>query len=69
MAQLPDAPWIREAEMHGVPEPPPPVRCPVCRRECEWIFLDAKTDDPVGCDECIRKYPADDWQAREEDEG
>lgn len=67
MSQLPDAPWIREAEMYGVPEPPP-VHCPVCRKECEWIYVDAESDSAVGCDECIKKYPADDWYEKHKED-
>ena len=42
MQDLPDAPWIREAEMFGPPpydDGPDPV-CPICGEECETIYTD-----------------------------
>ena len=62
MQDLPDAPWIREAEMYGYPpydEGPEPV-CPICGKECETIYLD-KDGEEVGCDVCIRTKDAWEW--------
>ena len=66
MSGLPDAPWIREAEMYGMPpydEGPDPV-CPICGHECpETIFL--QDGDVVGCENCIDAQDANDWAADE----
>ena len=71
MEQLPDAPWIREAENLGMPPYDDfDVYCPVCGRECEELYLD-EDDEVVGCDRCITSVDAYDWEAarraREED--
>ena len=50
MEQVPDAPWIREAENDGMPPFDPPV-CPICGEECETIYADM-TGDVFGCDRC-----------------
>ena len=58
MQEIPDAPWIREAERYGVPDRDP-VHCPICNAECDWIFL--QQGDPVGCENCITQREADEW--------
>ena len=61
MQQIPDAPWIREAEMYGYPpDEPEPVKCPICGEECETIYADMN-GDVFGCDRCIMKQDAWDW--------
>ena len=67
MQQIPDAPWIRDAEMNGLPADDP-VECPVCGRECEEFFLD-EGDDIIGCDKCIRSVDAFDWWVQWHDDG
>ena len=59
MEHVPDAPYIREAEMYGYPADDP-VKCPICGRECEEIYLD-EDDSVVGCDECIRRKDSWEW--------
>ena len=39
MEQIPDAPWIRDAELNGYPSDPP-VECPCCGEECNTIYAD-----------------------------
>ena len=61
MEQVPDAPWIREAEMYGYP----PyeildVCCPVCGKECDTIYKD-RFGDEVGCENCIETMDAGEW--------
>ena len=61
MEQIPDAPWIREAERDGMPpydEPPDPI-CPVCGEECETIYTN--DGNPVGCNECLTLWEASEW--------
>lgn len=56
-----DAPWIREAEMNGMPpydDDPDPI-CPVCGKECETIYT--HDGEPVGCDECLTLWEAEEW--------
>ena len=67
MYDLPDAPWIRDAENNGMPSAEP-VLCPCCRKECEVIYTDAASGDVIGCDECISKQCADDWWAENKEE-
>ena len=59
METVPDAPWIREAEMYGIPSDDP-VHCPVCGEECETIYED-KFGTVFGCDECVCTRDAYDW--------
>ena len=54
-----DAPWIREAEMFGPPDPPP-VFCPCCGEECQTIYFD-KDGNEFACDNCLQEQSADDW--------
>lgn len=56
---IPDAPWIRDAENYGPPEQPN-VRCPICDREFETIYIDAN-GEVCGCDKCVRARDADEW--------
>jgi len=56
MENLPDAPWIRDAEINGVPDAPAPI-CPVCGDEAEEFYLD-RDGDVIGCDRCIRLIEA-----------
>jgi len=30
--------------------------CPICGEQCEVVFFDRKTEEPVGCDVCL------DWE-------
>lgn len=59
MEQIPDAPWIRDAEMNGPPEPEP-VYCPVCGEECETIFADMY-GNVFACNECLVEQDAGEW--------
>lgn len=61
--QLPDAPWIRDAELNGPPEPDP-VYCPVCDTECSEIYFD-QSGNVVGCDYCVSKKDAGEWAAEQ----
>ena len=60
MIDLPDAPWIRDAEINGMPEAET-IYCPVCGAEDpEDYFLD-EYDQVIGCDCCIKRKDAYDW--------
>lgn len=64
MERLPDAPWIRDAELNGLPEDPE-VECPVCgSKTCDQIFLD-KFGEAVGCEYCLKALTVWDWLAQE----
>ena len=65
MTALPDATWIREAEMYGMPSPDP-VYCPICGEECETIYKD-KDREVFGCDRCIQTEDAGDWYEAEKE--
>ncbi len=65
MEQVPDAPWIRDAELNGM-DGPPEIQCPVCGEDCETIYTDIN-GDPVGCNECITLWEADEWWCRHGD--
>ena len=56
---IPDAPWIRDAEINGADDPPL-VNCPVCNEECETIYEDW-WGTVVGCDKCLIWKDAGDW--------
>lgn len=66
---VPDAPWIREAEMFGYPpNDDPPVICPVCGAECETVFFsDVRWKDIVACNKCLREQDAYEWRDEEEE--
>ena len=68
MEQIPDAPWIQEAELYGPPEPDA-VCCPVCGEECNEIYTDM-TGTAVGCEHCMQSMDALQWAEweREKDE-
>ena len=60
MSDLPDAPWIVDAEFNGCPASDP-VPCPVCGSEnCDHIYLN-KYDEPVGCEYCLQKVEIWEW--------
>ena len=64
MQNLPDAPWIRDAEINGVPDSPE-IRCPYCGKEAESFFKDKKTGEIIGCNECIEMVDAyDEYERR-----
>ena len=60
MEQIPDAPWVREAENLGMP-PYEAVECPICGDECTEIYTDMY-GTVFGCDKCIVSQDAWDWQ-------
>jgi len=59
MEQIPDAPWIRDAELNGYGDYEP-IECPICGEECETIYRD-RYGEVVGCDECITTQEAYEW--------
>ena len=59
MTNLPDAPWIREAELYG-DEEPETIYCPVCGAEDPEDFIIAD-GDVIGCECCTKKVNAYDW--------
>ena len=59
MEQIPDAPWIVDAEKNGYPEDE--VRCPMCDAVCESIYTDRMGWKALGCEKCIRERDAWDW--------
>lgn len=65
--QIPDAPWIRHAELYGVDERPT-VKCPWCEEECETLYID-QNGDVAGCEHCVDTVDAYDWmnEHREDD--
>lgn len=56
---VPDAPWIRDAEMYGMWDGPE-IDCPVCGLEALIMYKDAN-NEIVGCDKCMRTVDATDW--------
>ena len=60
--KLPDAPWIRDAELNGIEgyDGPTP-KCPVCgSTTCDQIFLN-KYGEEVGCEDCLQHLSIWDW--------
>ena len=66
MDNLPDAPWIREAERNGMPGPDE-VICPCCGKRCESIYTDRKGWNAVGCEHCIQERDSYDWLDKQEE--
>ena len=65
----PDAPYIREAELCGMPHPDE-VFCPFCEKRCDMIYID-KDGYAFACDRCVRHVDATWWDQmnKEEEEG
>lgn len=59
MMDLPDAPWIRDAEINGMPEAET-IYCPVCGAE-DPDYLIIVDGDVVGCECCTERVNAYDW--------
>lgn len=59
MQQIPDAPWIRDAERNGIDEVPDPI-CPMCKKVAErfYFYID-DSSQVIGCDQCITWEPAE----------
>ena len=58
--EIPDAPWIRQAENEGYPAPDD-YYCPVCHAENpEWFFRYKGDVDILGCNECIDSVDPED---------
>lgn len=66
--QIPDAPYIREAEQCGMPHPDE-VICPFCGKRCEMIYIDHE-GNAFACDRCVKHVDASWWDQmnREEEE-
>lgn len=60
--QIPDAPWIRDAEQNGMPEGDD-VYCPVCGEENPEYFYTAD-GEVIGCSECVRLEDPWEWTER-----
>ena len=67
MQQIPDAPWIRQAENWGPPpyDDDPEPTCPICGKECETIYTD-KDGNAAGCEKCMTLWEAAEWQYENE---
>ena len=65
MTMIPDAPYIRDAEMNGYPSDDP-VICPCCGAEAESFFFYNGGTDILGCDKCIECRDA--WEVEQEKE-
>lgn len=59
LMEVPDAPWIREAETNGMPDAET-VYCPVCGAEDPEDFVLDDGGDVIGCDCCLRRV--DPWR-------
>lgn len=60
MMQIPDAPWIRDAELNG--KGADDVYCPCCHAENpDTFYIDGGT--VIGCSECIRTVDPWEWVA------
>lgn len=60
MNNLPDAPWIREAELYGVGNDTEDLYCPVCGYE-NPESLAIYDGDVIGCDHCIKFVDPWEW--------
>lgn len=64
---VPDPFDIARAILTGYPDVEPKwPRCPICCKECETIYW-SKSGEVVGCDECLEKQDAWDYQKEFED--
>lgn len=59
MPDLPDAPWIRQAERDGMDDCPD-VYCPICNEENpEYFFI--QDGEIIGCSECTDQTDPWEW--------
>jgi len=59
--QVPDAPWIREAERDGYPTADAVV-CPVCGANCETVYWShTNWKEIIACNKCLREQDAYEW--------
>jgi len=56
MQDLPDAPWIRDAELNGY-HSADPVHCPVCGDEAFTFYL--QDGIVIGCEHCVTETDAE----------
>ena len=65
MMDLPDAPWIREAEMYGPPGVAEEINycCPVCGEEQPEDFCFNNYGEIIGCNCCCRFRNAYEYMA------
>jgi len=56
--RIPDAPWIRDAEMNGMPHPET-VYCPCCGERCFTIYEGSGL--VFGCEKCVKERDAAEW--------
>ena len=68
MIEVPDAPYIRDAEINGMPDPGH-VYCPVCGEEDPEEFFIADGYEVIGCSECIDCVDPFDWRDKHPDYG
>lgn len=54
---LPDAPWIRDAEINGPPQMEE-YKCPICGIEQPEKFYVNDCDEILGCNCCIKAVDA-----------
>ena len=68
--QIPDAPWIREAERDGYPasDIPDEIECPCCGRLTNIIYTERNGWDAIGCDNCIHERPVWEWYEHNKDQ-
>lgn len=61
MINIPDAPWIREAETYGAPGmQDEDVYCPVCGAENpDYLYI--IDGDCQGCECCVKRVDAYEW--------
>lgn len=59
ISQLPDAPYIRDAELNGMPEDVT-FNCPICNAENPDTFY-LVDGEIVGCDQCMESSDAWKW--------
>ena len=65
---IPDAPWIRDAEINGYQVGDDvELYCPCCGKEAVSYYLDSD-DNILGCDECIRWVDAYEWYAEHKED-
>ena len=59
---LQDAPWIKQAEVYGMPDAEDiPVICPMCGNSDTESFWFDINDDICGCDKCMKRKDAYEW--------
>lgn len=67
MEQIPDAPWIREAERDGYPTGDE-IECPICGASCSSVYYSTTNwKEIIACNKCLVEWDAYEWKEEQKE--